>query len=81
MRVAARAAELITPSSTVVSDAGTTALMLARALPPVSDLTVITPSPVIALAAAEHSDATVVMIGGELARYSMVASGAMALEM
>lgn len=79
-RVAARAAELISPDSTVVLDAGTTALMLARALPPVSDLTVITPSPVVAMTVAEHSDATVVMIGGQLARYSMVASGAMALE-
>lgn len=80
MRVAARAVEFIEPSSTIVLDAGTTALMLARVLPHSSDLTVITPSPAVAIALAEHSDAKVVMIGGELARYSMVAGGPMALE-
>lgn len=80
MRVAARAAELVTPSSTIVLDAGTTALALARVLPRSCDLTVITPSPVVAVALAEHSDARVVMIGGELARFSMVAGGAMAME-
>lgn len=80
MRVAARAAELISPSSTVALDAGTTALALARMLPRSSELTVITPSPVVAIAVTEYCDAKVVMIGGELARYSMVASGAMALE-
>lgn len=80
LRVAAQAIELIDPSSTVVLDAGTTSLALARALPRSSHLTVITPSPVVAIAVTEHCDAKVVMIGGELAPYSMVASGAMALE-
>lgn len=79
-RVARRAVELIRPASTLVLDAGTTALALARILPPGAGLTVITPSPAVALSVAEHSDARVIMIGGELARYSMVASGPLAME-
>lgn len=79
-RVARRAVELIAPGSTLVLDAGTTTLSMAGMLPNGADLTVITPSPAIALATAEHSDARIVMIGGELARFSMVASGPLAME-
>lgn len=79
-RVARRAVELIAPASTIVLDAGTTTLALARMLPHGADLTVITPSPAVALAVAEHSEARIVMIGGELARFSMVASGPLAME-
>jgi len=79
-RVAARAVDRIRPASTIVLDAGTTTLAMARLLPRSTSLTVITPSPAIALTVAEHSDARVVMIGGELDRYSMVASGALAME-
>ena len=79
-RVARRAVELIAPAATIVLDAGTTTLAMARMLPHGADLTVITPSPAIALAVAEHSEARIVMIGGELARFSMVASGPLAME-
>lgn len=79
-RVARRAVELILPGSTIVLDAGTTTLAMALMLPYGADLTVVTPSPAIALAVAEHSDARVVIIGGELARFSMVASGPLAME-
>jgi len=79
-RVAARAAELIGRASTIVLDAGTTTLELARILPNDAELTVITPSPAIAIAVAEHSEARVVMIGGELTRYSMVTGGPLAME-
>lgn len=79
-RVARRAVELIAPASTIVLDAGTTTLAMARMLPQGAGLTVITPSPAVAIAVAEHSDARVVMIGGELARFSMVASGPLAME-
>lgn len=79
-RVARRAVELVRPASTLALDAGTTALAMARLLPRDAGLTVITPSPAVAIAVAEHSDARVIMIGGELARYSMVASGALAME-
>lgn len=79
-RVARRAVDLIAPASTIVLDAGTTTLAMARMLPHGTDLTVITPSPAVAIAVAEHSDARIVMIGGELARFSMVASGPLAME-
>lgn len=79
-RVARIAAERIRPGSTVIIDAGTTALALARLLPDDRTLTVITPSPAVALAVAEHSPARVIMIGGELGRHSMVAGGALATE-
>lgn len=79
-RVADRALEHIRPASTVVLDAGTTTLAIARRLPRNADITVITPSPEIALTVAEHSDARVVMIGGELTRHSMVAGGSLAME-
>lgn len=79
-RVAAAAIEKIHPGMTIGLDAGTTALALARMLPSDPSLTVVTPSPHVAIAVAEHSDARVIMIGGELARFSMVASGALAME-
>lgn len=79
-RVAARAVQRIGTAFTIVLDAGTTTLAMARMLPRGSDLTVITPSPTVAVAVAEHSDARVVMIGGELSRYSMVAGGPLAME-
>lgn len=79
-RVARRAVEFIRPASTIVLDAGTTTLALAQILPPGAGLTVFTPSPAVALSVAENSDARVIMIGGELARHSMVAGGPLAME-
>lgn len=79
-RVARQAVTRIHPGSTIILDAGTTALAMARLLPSGAGITVITPSPAIALAVAEHSDARVIMIGGELARHSMVAGGGLAME-
>jgi DeoR/GlpR family transcriptional regulator of sugar metabolism len=77
-RVARAAVRRIRPASTIVLDAGTTTLAMAPLLP--DALTVFTPSPEVALAVARHSDARVVIIGGELMRHSMVAGGALALE-
>ncbi|KNY04083.1 DeoR/GlpR family DNA-binding transcription regulator [Microbacterium sp. GCS4] len=79
-RVAQRAVELIPPGSTVILDAGTTTLAMAALLPRRSDLTVITPSPAVAIAVAQQSEARIVMIGGELSRHSMVAGGSLAME-
>lgn len=79
-RVARRAAERIRRGSTIIIDAGTTALALARLLPDDPTLTVLTPSPAVALAVVEHSPARVIMIGGELGRHSLVANGALAAE-
>lgn len=79
-RVARQAVASIRPGSTIVLDAGTTTLAMARLLPSGAGITVITPSPAVALAVAEHSDARVIMIGGELTRHSLVAGGGLAME-
>ncbi|MFJ6533116.1 DeoR/GlpR family DNA-binding transcription regulator [Microbacterium sp. NPDC091662] len=79
-RVARAAVTRIRPGSTIVLDAGTTTLAMARMLPAGAGITVITPSPAVALAVAEHSDARVIMIGGELTRHSLVAGGGLAME-
>ncbi|MGW9157535.1 DeoR/GlpR family DNA-binding transcription regulator [Microbacterium sp. NPDC055665] len=79
-RVARAAVATIRPGSTIVLDAGTTTLAMARMLPTGTGLTVITASPAVALAVAEHSDARVIMIGGELSRHSLVAGGGLAME-
>jgi DeoR/GlpR family transcriptional regulator of sugar metabolism len=49
-------------------------------LPQDPSLTVITPSPAVAVAVAEHSSARVLIVGGEVSRHSLVAGGALALE-
>jgi DeoR/GlpR family transcriptional regulator of sugar metabolism len=79
-RVARQAVASIRSGSTIVLDAGTTTLAMARLLPSGDGITVITPSPAVALAVAEHSDARVIMVGGELTRHSMVTGGGLALE-
>lgn len=77
-RVARAALALIRPASTIILDAGTTTFAMARMLP--GDVTVLTPSPAVALAAMESSRARVIMIGGELSRHSAVVGGALAQE-
>lgn len=79
-RVARAAVALIRPGSTIILDAGTTTLAMARMLPQDPSLTVITPSPAVAVAVAEHSPARVLIVGGEVSRHSLVAGGALALE-
>jgi DeoR/GlpR family transcriptional regulator of sugar metabolism/transposase len=77
-RVAARAAQLITPGTTVVLDAGTTALEVVAALPPDLDATIITHSATTAAALAGHPTVSVFMLGGQLHKQSVSASGATA---
>jgi DeoR/GlpR family transcriptional regulator of sugar metabolism len=79
-RVARAAIRLIRPGSTIILDAGTTTLAMARMLPAELEVTVITPSPLVAVALAEHPLAEVFLIGGRLSRHSMVTGGALALE-
>ncbi|MGW4929084.1 DeoR/GlpR family DNA-binding transcription regulator [Agromyces sp. NPDC004153] len=79
-RVAASAAALVTPGSVVALDGGTTALAVVDALPRDLRATIVTHSPTIAVALADHPDVDVEIIGGRLFRHSMVASGATALE-
>ncbi len=79
-RVAESALALLEPGMTIALDGGTTALALARRIPIGAGLTIATPSPHVAIAAAEHSDARVLLLGGELGRHSMTSGGALALE-
>lgn len=79
-QVASVAAALIRPGATVIIDGGTTALALARALPPTLTCTVITHSPVIAAALVEHPAAEVLILGGRVFKHSAVACGALAVE-
>lgn len=79
-RVAAAAARLVTPGCTAILDGGTTALAVARALPPDLDATIVTHSPGVAAALVEHPRVEVVVLGGRLFKHSGVACGAAAVE-
>jgi DeoR/GlpR family transcriptional regulator of sugar metabolism len=80
LRVAAAATTLIQPGSTVMIDGGTTALAVARALPPDLDVTVVTHSPTVAIALLDHATVEVFLLGGRLFKHSAVTSGAAASE-
>jgi DeoR/GlpR family transcriptional regulator of sugar metabolism len=79
-RVAARAAELIRPGSTVLLDGGTTTLAVVRSLPPALNCTVITHSPTVAVALLEHDAVEVFLLGGRVFKHSAVTCGAVAAE-
>ena len=79
-RVAARAAQLVTPGATAILDGGTTALAVARALPPDLRATIVTHSPVVAAALVDHPEVEVHVIGGRVFKHSGVACGAAAVE-
>ncbi|MFE7423945.1 DeoR/GlpR family DNA-binding transcription regulator [Streptomyces sp. NPDC014735] len=79
-KVAAAAAALVQPGSTLILDGGTTALAVAHALPPALDCTVITHSPTIATALLDHPQAEVFLLGGRIFKHSAVACGATAVE-
>jgi DeoR/GlpR family transcriptional regulator of sugar metabolism len=79
-RVAARAAALVAPGSTVILDGGTTTLQVARALAPDLDATVVTHSPTIAAALVDHPRIELYLIGGRVFKHSAVTSGAAAAE-
>lgn len=79
-RVARRAAQLVLPGSTAILDGGTTALAVARALPRDLRATVVTHSPTVAAALAEHPTVDVLVLGGRLFKHSVVTCGAAAAE-
>lgn len=74
--IARAAARLVEPGATIIFDAGTTTLELARAIRSVRNLTVVTTSLSIALELAER--ATVLVIGGTLKERTMALIGPMA---
>lgn len=74
------AARLVQPGQVVIIDGGTTAVQLARHLPPDLHATVVTHSPTIAVELATHQTVEVILIGGRLFKHSVVAVGAVAIE-
>jgi DeoR/GlpR family transcriptional regulator of sugar metabolism len=79
-RVAAAAAGLIAPGMTIILDGGTTALEVVAALPPDLDATIITHSATTATALASHPKVKIFMLGGQIYKQSVSASGAVAVE-
>lgn len=79
-RVAAIAAGLVRPGSTVILDGGTTTLAVAKALPRDLEATVVTHSPTVAIALLDHPNVEVFLLGGRLFRHSAVTCGAAAAE-
>ncbi|MET0265979.1 MAG: DeoR/GlpR family DNA-binding transcription regulator [Duganella sp.] len=77
--IARAAAAMIAPGQVVFIDGGTTAVQLARQLPPDLRCTVVTHSPSIAVELAAHALIEVVLIGGRLFKHSIVAMGHEAL--
>jgi DeoR/GlpR family transcriptional regulator of sugar metabolism len=78
--LAEAALPLLEGANVVVLDGGTTALELARRLPPDRDCTVLTNSPPVAAALGSHPRADVVLIGGRLLKDSQVTVGAAAVD-
>jgi DeoR/GlpR family transcriptional regulator of sugar metabolism len=78
--IARAAAAMIEAGQVVFIDGGTTAVQLARALPPALRCTVVTHSPSVAVELAEHPLIDVILIGGRLFKHSIVAMGPAALE-
>jgi DeoR/GlpR family transcriptional regulator of sugar metabolism len=73
--LAQAALPLLEGAEVIVLDGGTTSLELARRLPPHRTCTVLTNSPPVAAALAEHPRAEVVVIGGRLVKEAQVAVG------
>jgi DeoR/GlpR family transcriptional regulator of sugar metabolism len=78
--IARRAAECVRDDQIVVLDGGTTTLELARALRDDLRAHVITTSPPIALALADHPGLEVTVVGGTLRPNALVTVGAAAIE-
>jgi DeoR/GlpR family transcriptional regulator of sugar metabolism len=78
--IAKRAARIVREGDVVVLDGGTTTLELARALRNDLQASVITTSPPIALALAEHPGLEVTVVGGTLRRNALATVGATAVE-
>lgn len=76
LAIARAAAQLLRSGQVVLLDGGTTNLQVAQHLPPDLHATVITHSPPIAVALAEHPHVEVVTLGGRLYKDALVAVGA-----
>jgi DeoR/GlpR family transcriptional regulator of sugar metabolism len=78
--LAEAALPLLAGANVVLLDGGTTALELARRLPPDRACTVVTNAPPVAAALAAHPCADVVLIGGRMLKDSQTTVGAEAVE-
>ncbi len=78
--LAEAALPLLAGARVIVLDGGTTTLELARRLPLLYDGTVVTNSPPVASALANHPRAQVVLVGGRLLKDAQVAVGPSAVE-
>ena len=78
--IAQAAVPLIRQDQVIILDGGTTPLQVAQQLPHDLRATVITHSPPIALALAEHPTIEVIVIGGKLYKYELVTVGAATVE-
>ncbi len=78
--IARAALSLIRPDSVIILDGGSTPLQVAQHLPYDLHATVITHSPPVALALAEHPKIEVIMIGGRLYKHEIVNIGAATVE-
>lgn len=78
--IAKAAAGMVQPGQIVFLDGGTTTVALARSLPAGLAATVVTHSPDIAVALADHPSIEVELIGGRLYKHSNVTIGAVAVE-
>ena len=76
VRLARRAAQLISPGNLVIMDGGTTNLELARQLPRDLSATIVTNSPRIAIETSEHSRIKVILLGGVFDKRSQMNLGA-----
>ncbi len=73
-------AALVQPGQVVIIDGGTTSLQVVQHLPRDLRATVVTHSPSVAVALADHLQVEVLMLGGRLFRHSMVNVGASVTE-
>ena len=73
-------ASLIRPGQLVILDGGTTALQVARHLAPGLRATIVTHSPPVAVALAQHPGVEILVLGGRLFRHSMVNVGASVID-
>ena len=78
--LAEAALPLLEGANVLLLDGGTTALELARRLPPERGCTVLTNAPPVAAALARHPRAEVVLIGGRLLKDAQVTVGAAAVD-
>jgi DeoR/GlpR family transcriptional regulator of sugar metabolism len=78
--IAQVASQLVRNGQVIILDGGTTTLQVAQRLPADLHATVITNSPPIAVALAEHPNVEVIIIGGRLYKASLVAIGAVVVE-